>query len=118
MRLRGYVYPPEPLVSSSTAAAALTGMQGGTDDVQDGTANGYEEIYALYGEMPHGFFLNEPVSIRVTFEGTEFVAEQPRLEVHAFGDSAIEAVGNLRQRVAEHYQCPQALSNRWSPRMG
>jgi hypothetical protein len=111
----GYVYPPGPLPSSSTSLAssprALNDAEG------ERSANGYEEVYALVGDMPDGYVLREPVSVYVTFVGMEFVAEQPRLDVSAFGDSVIEAVMNLRERIVEHYRRLEGQGDRLSPRL-
>lgn len=110
--IRNYVYSPEPLGDTSVASGPHD-----TNSGAEAPANGYEEVFGLEGQMPGGYLLAERLSVRVIFVGTEFVAEQRRLDLHAFGDTAIEAVLNLRERVVQHYRRLEELGERLSPRL-
>src|SRR5690242_16492142 len=109
-----YLRPAEPIEVTSTSAELVPGLRGDPESTPN--PNGYEELYTLVGPVPGGYLL-QPVPVRVTFEEGEYVAEQRELDLHAFGDSAIEAVVNLAERIQEHYRRLVELGDRLSPKM-
>lgn len=80
-------------------------------------AGQFEEVYYISGELPGGYWLYYALPVRVSLDDREFIAEQPHLELHAFGGSSAEAIMNLREQIAEQYARLSELGSKVSPRL-
>lgn len=61
----------------------------------------FAEIVELAGSLPGGFMLHHPLRAEIWLEQSEYVADVPELNVHAFGATRAEALDNLRATIVE-----------------
>jgi hypothetical protein len=92
-------YPSAPIVAGATTSVELPDFQ----RFEGESSLGYEEVYSIRGELPHGQWLHYPLRVHVSIEAGEFVAVQPQLAIMAFGESPTEAILNLREELVDHY---------------
>jgi hypothetical protein len=72
-------------------------------------------VYYIKGELPHAYWLQYAVPVLVYIEGNEFLAQQPKLAVHAFGESPLDAIYNLREELVDHYMRLEEMADKLSP---
>jgi hypothetical protein len=108
-------YAPPPLGISNTNVGVL--FLHALQESDAGTPAGYEECYAIAGELSPSHWLHRSLLVRVQIEGPEFVAEQPDLEIHAFGGNAIAAIMALRDEIVEQYERLSELGDQVAPRL-
>lgn len=100
----------------SLAGTASTGPRiSVAQEVEGEPGCGYEEVYRIKGELPGGHWLYYAVPVYVRIEGAEYVAVQPHLALHAFGESPVDAILNLRDELVEHYERLEAMGDRLVP---
>ena len=108
-------YTPQPLGLRGTNALSLALVSSGTGLAEAGA---YQESYYIHGDLGDGYYLREALSVLVWMESGEFVATQPHLRLHAFGDDTFEAIINLSQVIVDHFNRLEELGDRVSPRLG
>jgi hypothetical protein len=108
-----YLPVPPPIVCEGTLPSAPYSGTGGEPALSGGPTP-YEERYRIEGDLGRGLYLHYQLPVRVWIEGAEFVAEQPQLRLHAFGDDQTEAILNLRDEIGEHYMRLEGLGERLS----
>lgn len=108
-----YVPVPPPVDCGDTFPAAP--YRGESSGFGLTGVSSYEELYRIQGNLGAGLYLQYQLPVRVWIEGAEFVAEQKGLRLHAFGDSQTEAILNLREEIADHYQRLEQRGDRLSP---
>jgi hypothetical protein len=102
-------YLPEPIASDAGfihTVGALAAMPAS-----------FERFYLIQGQLSPELLLTRPIPVRVFIEGEEFVADQTALGIHAFGRTVAEAVIELRDEIAEHFDRLVALGAHISPRL-
>jgi hypothetical protein len=100
----------------SSAGTAAAGLKSFTTPGVEGEPE-YCELYRITGELPGGFWLNLELPVQVRLEGAEYVALQPRLALHAFGATPVDAIMNLREELVEHYLHLVELDDRLGPQL-
>lgn len=119
LRLVRNITRAEPLAMTYAAVASLGVAVGGTTPLglPDQSVSGYEERYFMRGTFPGGRWLHHPLAVRVAIEASDYVAEQPQTAVVGFGASPMEAIMDLRNSLAEHYEELEAAGEKLSPRL-
>ena len=109
-------YAPAPFGLEGTAFGARPSLV--TEGVSEpASPRGHEERYSTQGELPGGYYLANALQVRVWIEGAEFVAEQPQLRVHAFGQDQIAAILNLREQLVRQLERLNAAGDKVGPRL-
>src|SRR5688572_23574701 len=109
------VYSSLPVESQQYSADVSMSVSPGNMIVDPGYE--YEETYYVEGELPGGHWLHYPLLVRVQIENDGFVADQPRLQVYAFGDSPVGAILNLRHAITEQFDLLESMNDKLSPRL-
>lgn len=113
LRVTRTEYRPEPVSVGTSPADLLSTPSSQAEFVSPETD--YEEVYQIRGALPGGYWLLAPLPVRVRIEIGEYVAEQPHLALHAFGENAIDAIYNLRDELVEHHTGLEEMGDRLSP---
>jgi hypothetical protein len=77
----------------------------------------YREVFYVTGDLPGGYRLRYALPVVVEIEASEYVAEQPQLALHAFGETPADAILSLRDEIVEHYTMLTEAGERVSPRL-
>ena len=77
----------------------------------------YREVFYITGDLPDGFRLRYALPVMTRIEAGEYVAEQPQLNLHAFGETSIEAILSLRDEIVGHCALLEEMGDRLSVRL-
>lgn len=113
-------YAPTPLGLGGTAAfGELSGISVGSAGTvpAEATTAAFEERYYIQGQLPNGYYLNGALPVRVWIEGSDFVAEQPQLRLHAYGQDQVDAMLQLGERLVRQLERLNAAGDKISPRL-
>lgn len=77
----------------------------------------YREVFYVTGGLPDGHQLQYALPVIVQIEAGEYVAEQPQLGLHAFGETPTDAILSLRDELATHYALLEEMGGRLSSRL-
>lgn len=80
-------------------------------------SGGNGERHYIQGELPNGYYLGGAVPVRVWIEGSEFVAEQAELRLHAFGQDQVDAMPKLGEQLVRQLERLNAAGDKISPRL-
>jgi hypothetical protein len=113
LRVTRTEYRSAPVPASGTAVAGLKDLATPQPDRE----LDYCELYRIKGELPGGYWLDRSLPVQVHVEGSEYVALQPQLALHAFGVTPVDAIMNLREELVEHYQHLNLMGDRLGPQL-
>jgi hypothetical protein len=77
----------------------------------------YREVFYVTGGLPDGYRLRVALPVIVQIEAGEYVAEQPQLDLHAFGETPADAILSLRDELTTHYALLEEMGDRLSSRL-
>ena len=113
-------YAPTPLGLAGTAAfgglSTISFGSVGTATAEAPTA-AFEKRYYIQGQLPNGYYLGGALPVRVWIEGSDFVAEQPQLRLHAYGQDQVDAMLQLGERLVRQLERLNAAAEKISPRL-
>lgn len=101
------ILAPLSVVSATTESTSVAA--GGSDVHQE------PERFLIHGGLSRGYSLAEAIPAQVWFEEGEFVAAQPQLGVHAFGEDRVEALINLGEALVDQLELLRAAGGKLSP---
>lgn len=105
-----------PSLGFTGAQTPLGPRVAGPQKAEATPARRYEpERYRIYGGLPRGYYLVRAVPARVWIEGSEFVAEQPDLRIHAFGADRVQALLNLGEGLVDQLELLLEAGERLGP---
>ncbi len=108
------VYVPEPVDLSVTAPAGFV-QAPDADDYRPSAE--YLEVFSISGRLERGYWLREPIRVQVRLEGAEFLADVPELGLHAFGESPVQAILDLRAELVEQLTLLEEMGAKVAPRL-